>query len=71
VPVPLQLLARGRSFAGIMTGMGSGGRKAHVRHEAAGVHHAARRRGGLRAFEQGFSERLVTLIFQSFWLPFW
>ena len=35
-----------RAFAGIMTGMGSGGRKAHVRHETAHVYHAARRRGG-------------------------
>jgi hypothetical protein len=30
----------------IMTGMGSGGRKAHVRHKATQVHHASRRCGG-------------------------
>jgi hypothetical protein len=32
-----------------MTGMGSGGRKAHVRHEATPLHHAARRRCGVAA----------------------
>jgi hypothetical protein len=36
-----------RSFAGIMTG--AGGRKAHVRHEAAPFHHAARRRSSFVA----------------------
>jgi hypothetical protein len=30
--------------------------KRHIRHETAGVHDAARRRGGLRAFRQGLKE---------------